>query len=256
MNQIDLNCDLGENFGHLKPFDDNLILPHITSANVACGFHAGDAVTMQKTVLLAKQHGVAVGAHPGYPDLIGFGRRNMAVSADELYAYVKYQIGALSAFTKAADHPLVHVKPHGAMYNMAADDIALANAIAKAVYDVDDKLILVGLAGSAIVKAGHQLGLQVAQEVFADRRYLDNGRLVPRSEEYAVITDVEQATEQVLQMLTTGKVTTLSGNKIDIVADTLCLHGDNQNAVDFAIKIKQQLLEHDIKICTLSSIVG
>lgn len=253
MKYIDLNCDLGENFGHYQPFDDSLILPHITSANIACGFHAGDAVTMQGVVALAKKHNVAIGAHPGYPDLIGFGRRNMAVSPAEVYAYVTYQIGALAAFTKAADCPLVHVKPHGAMYNMAADDIDLANAIAKAVYDIDKNLILVGLAGSALTKAGQQLGLRVAQEVFADRRYLDNGRLVPRSDKNAIISDVDQAVKQVLQMILENKVTTLSGKQIDIVADTVCLHGDSETAVDFAIMIRQQLIKHNIKVFALSN---
>ncbi len=252
MKRIDLNCDLGENFGRYQPFDDGLILPHITSANVACGYHAGDAMTMQKTVALTKQHGVALGAHPGYPDLVGFGRRNLAVTADEVYAYVKYQIGALSAFSYSAKHPLMHVKPHGAMYNMAADDINLANAIAQAVYDVDQNLVLIGLAGSALIDAGRQVGLKVAQEVFADRRYLDNGRLVPRSSKDAVIADVEQAIAQVLQMVLKGKVTTLSGKQIDITADTLCVHGDSKAAVDFVIKIRQKLTDSGVKIAALN----
>ncbi len=251
MKCIDLNCDLGENFGKYQPFNDHLILPHITSANIACGYHAGDAVTMQKTVVLAKKYSVAVGAHPGYPDLIGFGRRNLAVSADEVYAYVKYQIGALLAFAISENCPLVHVKPHGAMYNMAAADVNLARAIAQAIYEVDKNLILVGLAGSALIDAGRQIGLTVAQEVFADRRYLDSGQLVPRNVKGAVIEDVDQAIEQVLQIVLNNKVTTLSGKQINIVADTLCLHGDSQSAIDFVVKVKEQLVKHDVKIAAL-----
>ncbi len=254
--QIDLNCDLGENFGHYQVFDDDLILPYITSANIACGYHAGDALTMQKSVALAQQNGVALGAHPGYADLVGFGRRNLALSPEQLYADVIYQIGALVGFARAQNYPLTHVKPHGAMYNMAADDKNLAVAIARAVYDYDKSLILVGLAGSALISAGRQLGLTVAQEVFADRRYLDNGRLVPRSQPDAVIKDVEQATKQVLKMVLQSKVTTISGREIDIVADTLCVHGDNAAARQLVSAICQALGEHDVAIAPLKTVLG
>ncbi len=253
---IDLNCDLGENFGHYQVFDDDLILPYITSANIACGYHAGDALTMQKSVALAQQNGVALGAHPGYADLVGFGRRNLALSPEQLYADVIYQIGALAGFARAQNYPLTHVKPHGAMYNMAADDKDLAVAIARAVYDYDKNLILVGLAGSALISAGQQLGLNVAQEVFADRRYLDNGRLVPRSQPDAVIKDVEQATKQVLKMVLQSKVTTINGRDIDIVADTLCVHGDNAAARQLVSAIRQALGEHDVVIAPLKTVLG
>ncbi len=248
MKTIDINCDLGENFGRYQQFDDSLILPHITSANVACGYHAGDALTMQKSVKLTAQYDVALGAHPGFPDLVGFGRRNLAASPDEVYAYVQYQVGALLAFAKAQNQPLCHVKPHGAMYNMAADNAELAGAIAQAVYDVDKHLILVGLAGSALIDQGRKVGLRVAQEVFADRRYLDSGRLVPRSQPGALIEDVAQAVEQVLQMVLNGKVISQNGKSVDIVADTLCVHGDSAEARDLVIAIRTALRTNGVQI--------
>ncbi len=248
MKRIDLNCDLGENFGRYQLFDDSLVLPYISSANVACGYHAGDALTMQRSVQQVKSQGVALGAHPGYPDLVGFGRRNLTATPAEVYSYVVYQVGALAAFANAVDYPLVHVKPHGAMYNMAAVDDRLADAIAQAVYDVDSKLKLVGLAGSALIAAGQRRGLTVRQEVFADRRYLDNGQLVPRSHPDALIKELDQAVAQVLNMVLNGRVTTLSGATIDIVADTLCVHGDSAEARDFIVKIRQKLAENNVLI--------
>ncbi len=254
MKTIDINCDLGENFGRYQVFDDAFILPYITSANVACGYHAGDALTMQKSVALIAQHGVALGAHPGFPDLVGFGRRNLAASPDEVYAYVQYQVGALAAFAKAQNRPLCHVKPHGALYNMAADDAALATAIARAVYDLDRRLILVGLAGSALIDAGRKVGLRVAEEVFADRRYLDSGRLVPRSQPGAVIEGVAQSVEQVLNMVLNGKVVSQSGKPVDIVADTLCVHGDSAAARELIVAIRSALRANDVQIRALSAL--
>ncbi len=254
--QIDLNCDLGENFGHYQQYDDGLILPHITSANIACGFHAGDALTMQKSVQLAKQYAVALGAHPGYGDLVGFGRRNIALPAERIYAEVIYQIGALAGFARAQDYRLTHVKPHGAMYNMAATDDALAAAIAQAVYDYDKNLILVGLAGSALISAGRRIGLTVAQEAFADRRYLDDSRLVPRSQPNAVISDVALAVEQALMLALKSQVISVSGKPIDIVADTLCLHGDSAAARALVVAIKTALIENGVTLAPLTTVLG
>ena len=187
MNCIDLNADLGESFGAWRMGDDAGVMPWITSANIACGFHAGDPTTMRATIALCAQHGVAIGAHPSLPDLQGFGRREMKISPDEVYAQTLYQVGALHALTKAAGTQLHHVKPHGALYNMAARDAALAGAIARAVHEFDASLVLFGLAGSALPKAGTATGLRVAHEAFADRRYQADGSLTPRSQSGAVI---------------------------------------------------------------------
>ena len=231
--KIDLNSDLGESFGAYKIGMDDKVLPLVTSANIACGFHAGDPSVMKKTVDLAVKSGCALGAHPGYPDLVGFGRRKMAVSPADVYAMVVYQVGALSAFAKAAGTRLQHVKPHGAMYNMAAKDPALAEAIAQAIYDVDPKIILFALAGSESVKAAEKVGLKVASEVFADRSYQEDGSLTPRTQPGAMITDEEASIAQVLSMVLKGQVTTLSGKVIPVKADTICVHGDGEKALLF-----------------------
>ncbi|MDD6877888.1 MAG: LamB/YcsF family protein, partial [Clostridiaceae bacterium] len=197
MKKVDLNCDLGESFGAYTIGLDARVIPHISSANVACGYHAGDPAVMRKTVAMAARAGVAVGAHPGFPDLVGFGRRNMTVSPDEAYEYMLYQLGALSAFAKAAGVRLQHVKPHGALYNMAGKDAALAAAIARAIYDFDPSLILLGLSGSAMLTEGEKLGLRCAKEVFADRGYNEDGSLVNRKLPGAMITDEDLAIERV-----------------------------------------------------------
>ncbi|HET7064083.1 MAG TPA: 5-oxoprolinase subunit PxpA, partial [Rudaea sp.] len=222
---IDLNCDMGESFGAWRMGQDAQVMPWITSANIACGFHAGDFSTMHQTVLLAKKHGVAIGAHVSLPDLQGFGRRELRVTPDEAYAMTLYQIGALAAFASAAETRVAHVKPHGALYNMAAKDAALANAIARAVRDFDKYLILVGLAGSALPAAGAAIGLRVAHEAFADRSYEADGSLTPRREAGAVIHDLDAAVAQAVQIATNGKVETRDGKIIDVRADTICVHG-------------------------------
>lgn len=241
MKTIDLNSDLGESFGAYKIGNDEKVMEHITSANIACGFHAGDANVMMETVKKAADHGVAIGAHPGYPDLLGFGRRAMAMSASEIYNMIVYQVGALQGIAKAQSINLHHVKPHGALYNAASTDPAIAKAIANAVYAVDPNLILFGLAGSELVKAGKSAGLYVAQEVFADRTYQPDGTLTPRTEENAMIHDPELAVKRVIRMVTEGKVTAIDGRDISIQADTICVHGDEPEALQFVSQLKKSL---------------
>ena len=238
---IDLNCDMGESFGAWRMGQDAEVMPWITSANIACGFHAGDFSTMRQTVALAIKHGVAIGAHVSLPDLQGFGRRELRVTPDEAYAMTLYQIGALAAFTGAAGTRVAHVKPHGALYNMAAKDAALADAIARAVRDFDRDLILVGLAGSALPAAGAAIGLRVAHEAFADRRYEADGSLTPRREADAVIHHVEAAVAQALRIATKGNVETRDGKFIDVRADTICVHGDRPDAAVFARRLRDAL---------------
>ncbi|MCC5467382.1 5-oxoprolinase subunit PxpA [Pelosinus baikalensis] len=239
MHRVDLNCDLGESFGVYTMGTDELILPFLTSANIACGFHAGDPRVMFSTVRLAMENDVAIGAHPGLPDLIGFGRRNMDISPQEAYEMVVYQIGALYGFVKAAGGKMQHVKPHGALYNMAAKRQDLAEAIAEAVYKVNPELILFGLSGSELVAAGEKIGLTTAHEVFADRTYQVDGTLTPRSQPGALITDQEQAVSQVVRMVKEGKVLSLQGQDILIKADTVCIHGDGSHALAFAHLIRE-----------------
>lgn len=256
MKCVDLNCDLGESFGAYTLGMDRAVIPHISSANVACGFHAADPVVMAKTVAMAKEYGVAVGAHPGYPDLVGFGRRNLQVTPAELKAMVQYQIGALQAFCAANGVRMQHVKPHGAMYNMAAKDRRLADAICHGIREVDPSLILLGLSGSCLLDSGRELGLRCASEVFADRAYEDDGSLTPRGQEGAVITDEEEAIARVLQMVQQGTVQARSGKTISIQADSVCLHGDGEKAVEFAKRIHNSLNASGVKAVCLSEIFG
>ena len=237
MPSIDLNCDLGESFGAYTIGMDAEILPYVTSANIACGFHAGDPSVMQKSVLLCKKYGVQVGAHPGLPDLQGFGRRRMAISPAESEADVMYQIGALKAFCDAAGVPLHHVKPHGALYNMAARDPVLAAAICRAVQAAAPGAVLLALSGSEMVKAAQAIGLPVANEVFADRGYRPDGSLVPRGTPGAMIEDEDEAIARVIRMVTEGKVTANDGTDIAIQADSVCVHGDGPKALAFVEKI-------------------
>ena len=239
-NTIDLNCDMGESFGAWRMGDDDAVMPWITSANVACGFHAGDFTTMQKTVALAKKHNVVVGAHISLPDLQGFGRRELRVSPDEAYAMSLYQIGALQAVAHAQGVRVAHVKPHGALYNMAARDRALADAVARAVRDVDKDMILIGLAGSELIRAAEAEGIRAAHEAFADRRYEPDGSLMSRREADAVIHDVGVAVAQAVRIATNGKVDS-RGREIDIRADTICVHGDRADAGVFAQKLRRSL---------------
>ncbi len=251
--QVDLNCDMGESFGPYKMGNDEEILDFVTSANIACGFHAGDPATMRKTVKLALEKGVGIGAHPGFQDLTGFGRRNIIVTPREAYEIVVYQIGALYGFVKAEGGVMQHVKPHGALFNMAATDAALSEAIAEAVYAVNPELILFGLSGSEIVKAGKKIGLRSANEVFSDRTYQTDGTLTNRKEAYALITDPDIAINQVVRMIKHGVVTSTTGTDISIVADTVCIHGDGIHALDFARLISQTLKTADIDVKKISA---
>ncbi len=234
---------MGESFGTWTLGQDAEIMPLITSANVACGFHAGDPGVMRQTVRRALAHGVAIGAHPGLPDLVGFGRRNMDISAEEAFDLTVYQLGALAAVVRAEGGQLHHLKPHGALYNMAATTAALAEAIAEAVYKVQPELLLYGLAGSELTKAGEKIGLRTAHEVFADRTYQTNGTLTPRRQPDALITSAEVAIAQVLRMVQGGWVRTQQGPEVAIRADTVCLHGDGAHALEFARQLRAALAE-------------
>ena len=251
MLEVDLNSDLGESFGAYTIGMDSEVLKYISSANIACGWHAGDSMVMEKTVKLAKENNVKIGAHPGYPDLVAFGRRNVAVTPEELKTYVKYQIGALLAFVKAEGLTLQHVKPHGAMYNMAGKGYSLALAIAEGIKEVDDQLIFMALANSEMIKAGKDIGLKVCNEVFADRAYNDDGSLVARSLPGSMIHDEELAIKRVVRMVKEGKVTSVNGTDIEINAESICIHGDNPDALVFAKKIKETLEKEGVKIKSL-----
>ncbi len=238
---LDLNCDLGEGFGVYQPVDDEALLAEVTSANVACGFHAGDPATMARVARAAVRQGRALGAHPGLPDLQGFGRREMKISPAEAFDLVVYQVGAMQAVARAAGTRLAHVKAHGALYNMAAKDPELALAIARAVQAAGPDLMLYALSGSAMVGAARQLGLPVACEVFADRSYQADGTLTPRGRPGAMITDVEAAVAQVLGMLRDGTVRAITGETVRIEVHTLCLHGDQPGALVFAKALRATL---------------
>jgi UPF0271 protein len=253
MPQIDLNCDMGESFGAWHMGNDEAVLEHVSSANIACGFHGGDPRTMRATVTAALARGVSLGAHPGFPDLQGFGRRTMSMTRSEAYEAVLYQIGALAGFAQAAGARLAHVKAHGMLYNMAAKDASLAEAIAQASYDFDRDLVFYGLAGSELIRAAERIGLQTASEVFADRSYQDDGNLTPRSQPGAMIEDVEVSIAQVKRMVFEGVVRSASGKDVAVKADTLCVHGDQPGAVAFARRIREELSREGVTIGPLSS---
>jgi UPF0271 protein len=238
---IDMNSDLGESFGAWNMGDDRAVLASVSSANVACGYHAGDPSVIRKTVEMCVEAGVAIGAHVSYPDLVGFGRRYMACSPDEVYDYCLYQIGALNAFCVAQNALLQHVKPHGALYNQAAKDRSLADAIADAVRDAGRDIALVGLAGSEFEPAARSAGVRFASEAFADRAYLRDGSLMPRSRDGAVIHDTELAARRVVQMVTVGTVTADDGTEVQFRPDTICLHGDTAEAVGMAYAVRRAL---------------
>jgi UPF0271 protein len=249
--KIDFNCDLGESFGTYKLGFDEQLMPYITSANIACGFHAGDPMWMKHTVSLAEKAGVGIGAHPSLPDLIGFGRREMKVTPDEVKNYVTYQIGALQAFTRSKR--LQHIKPHGALYNMGAANEAIARAVAEAVHEIDKKLILVGLAGSVWLKVGRELGLRVASEVFADRALNPDGSLVSRDKPGAVIKDPQKVVAASLKMVTEGKATAINGQEISIRADTICLHGDTPGAVELARLLRESMADAGVEVVPMGT---
>lgn len=243
---IDLNCDLGESFGPWPMGNDLALLPFLTSVNIACGFHAGDAMVMRHTVRLSIQHGVALGAHPGYPDLQGFGRRAMSLSPAEVYAITLYQIGALRAIAEAEGGKLHHVKPHGALYNTAAKDRTIADAIAEAVYKADPTLWLYGLSGSALIHAAEARGLRACSEVFADRSYEDDGSLTPRQQPGALLDNAHTVVAQCLHMARNHQVVSRNGRPVSLQSETLCLHGDGPHAEEFARAIATAFREAGI----------
>ena len=251
--RIDLNCDMGESFGMYKMGLDEEVIKYISSANVACGFHAGDPQWMRETVRLAEGHGVAVGAHTSFPDLVGFGRRNFEVSPEEARNDVIYQIGALQAFTSG--HHLQHVKPHGAMYNRAVVDEDLARSICEAILEVDSGLILIALAGSRWIDIAQDMGLRVAREIFADRALNPDGTLVSRSKDGSVLHDVDEVAERSLRMVREGRATAINGDTIEVEADSLCIHGDTPGAVEMAMVLRQRLDAESVAITPLSQLV-
>jgi UPF0271 protein len=246
---IDLNCDLGENVG---PANDEAIMPWITSANIACGFHAGDPVTIEKTILLALQHKVSIGAHPGYPDPANFGRKEMQMSREELSASILYQVGALKCLTEACGGRLNHVKPHGALYNKASVNSETSAIIAFTVKKIDPSLVLFGLPGSEMSRVASEAGLMFASEAFADRAYNDDGTLLSRNISGAVIHDTKQVIDRAVRMIQDRVVETISGKIIPIQADTICIHGDNDMAPEFARSLSLEFRRRGIVISSFT----
>lgn len=249
--EVDLNSDVGESFGAWTSGDDEALIPLVTSVNVACGFHAGDPLVIERTIELAVRSGAAIGAHPGYPDLAGFGRRDIEMTPAELEAAIVYQVGAVGAFARAAGSELRHVKPHGALYNRAAVDASVAESIARAVRRVSGDLVLVGLAGSVMLEAGRAAGLAVAAEAFADRAYEPDGTLRSRRHPDAVHASPATAAAQAVSIVRDGWATAHDGSTVAIRADTICLHGDTPDAPAFARAIRAALTESGVTIAAL-----
>lgn len=245
---VDLNCDMGESYGSFKIGNDAEVLKYISSANIACGYHAGDHNVMMDSVKKAKALGVNIGAHPGFLDLHGFGRREMNLGTEEIYNLTIYQIGALEAIAKVCGTEVRHIKPHGALYNMAARDKSVADAIAQGVKDTDARLVLFGLAGSELIRSGEAKGLKVAHEVFADRSYQPDGTLTSRSQAGAMIEDSAVAIKRVLRMVKDGTIEAVDGTVINIKADTICVHGDEPKALQFVMDLRKALLDEGISV--------
>jgi UPF0271 protein len=256
MYKVDLNSDLGESFGNYKLGCDEEVTKFVSSVNVACGFHAGDPLVMAKTLELARINGAAVGAHPGYPDLQGFGRRKMDCTPAELKAYTLYQLGALDAFCRASGLKMQHVKPHGMMYNTIAVDEVRAMAVAEAIAEFDSGLIFLALAGSRMITAAEKCGLRTASEVFADRAYMPDGTLTPRSMEGSVIRDRDEAIARTVRMIKEGVVTAINGEDISIRAESVCVHGDNPKAVEFVRTIRERLEAEGIEIAPIREVIA
>ncbi|HEX8288118.1 MAG TPA: 5-oxoprolinase subunit PxpA [Pyrinomonadaceae bacterium] len=254
MYSIDLNCDMGESFGAWLMGSDGELMNYVSSINVACGFHAGDASVIRKTVEKGIEKNVAIGAHPSFPDLQGFGRREIKLSEQEIFDVVLYQIAALKGICEALGTTLHHVKPHGALYNQAAKDGTVAAAIARAVKAIDENLVFYGLSGSFLISEAEKLGLKTASEVFADRTYKADGNLTPRNQPNALISETGKAAEQVLQMIEQQSVTATSGEKIPIVAETVCIHGDGEHALEFAREIRRKLIDNNVSIQTIRQV--
>lgn len=255
MKQIDLNCDLGESFGPYTVGNDQEVMQYITSANIACGYHAGDPMRMEQTVAAAKQAGVKIGAHPGFPDLMGFGRRELRCSSREIKAYIQYQVGALGAFAAAHQMSIQHVKPHGALYNMACRDIDLAKAVVTGIQALNRDLILLCPAGSQMEQAALRAGLPVACEVFADRAYDSTGNLVPRSQTGSVILDPQEVVKRAVRMALEGTVQSITGEVISLRADSICIHGDTPGAISLVRKLREALLDAGVMPTPLEQLV-
>jgi UPF0271 protein len=253
--KLDINCDMGESYGAWTMGNDEALMPYVTSASIACGWHAGDPQVMRRTVTLANTHGVRIGAHPGYPDLLGFGRRPMQLSPGQAKDYLLYQIGALAAFAKAQGLRLQHVKPHGALYTVAAKDRALSEEIAEAVVEADPTLILVGPPESELVRAGQAAGLRVAREGFGDRAYDEDGRLVSRRLPGALVTDPDAVADRVLMMLE-GKVKAITGRMIALTVDSICLHGDTPGVAAIAKRLRERLAGAGVKLVPLGELLA
>jgi len=254
--EIDINCDLGESYGEFKIGNDEKIMPHITSANIACGFHAGDPTTIVRTINIAKKYKVAVGAHPGYPDIIGFGRREMQLTSEEAKNYTLYQVSALLGFAKAASLSLQHVKPHGALYNMAVKDEKLSKAIVEAIKALDTDLIVFALPNSTLSKVAAENGLRVAHEFFADRAYNPDGSLVSRKQSNAIIQDPKKVVERVVKAVEDGTVVAANGEVLDVgKVHTVCVHGDTLTALELAETIKKGLIRAGIEVKPVGSFI-
>jgi UPF0271 protein len=253
--RVDLNADVGESFGIYKLGQDERLMSAITSASVACGFHAGDPATMRETVALAKAHGVAVGAHPGFPDLVGFGRRDIRATPREVEDFVTYQIGALAAVARTQGVRLQHVKAHGALYNMATRDAALADAIARATAAVDSSLILFGLPGSELIAAAHRAGLRTAREGFADRAYRPDGTLLPRHEPDALIGNEAAVVHRALSMAREHRVVAVDGSPLALELETICVHGDTPGAATLASRIRGALTDAGIHVVPVGAAI-
>ena len=252
MYSIDLNSDMGESFGAYKIGNDSEIIKYVTSANIACGYHAGDPMVMDNVVKLAKEHNAAVGAHPGYPDLMGFGRRKMVLSFMEVKNYMKYQIGALWAFAKSYGMKLQHVAPHGALGNLCQYDREVSKAICEAVYEIDPSIMIFYCAGAVLGDEAEKIGLKTASEIFADRAYMDDLSLVPRKQPGSMITDEDLAVERCIRMVKEGKVKTINGQDADIKGDTICVHGDGAKALAFVERIRKEFTKEGIEIKNFS----
>ena len=248
MLRVDLNCDMGESFGAWRLGDDDTLLQYISSANIACGFHAGDPTVMKRTVAAAAERGVAVGAHPGFPDLAGFGRRNMDIGPDSIYDLVAYQVGALQGIARTVGVSVAHVKAHGALYNMAVTDARLAVAIARAVHAIDPALLFFGLPGSPLISEAERIGLRTVSEVFADRGYEADGSLTRRGTSGALIADPELAAQRAVRMVTEGVVEARDGTRVNVRADTICIHGDGSHAAEIVRLLRQRLEEAGVRI--------